>query len=292
METNLPLIDRTLFDVFIAFLLIIIFSYLITFVNNHMSKLATYHEIQTGNNPNGEWIFSKFGLVLMSYLNLILPIFISLWISLKLIFLSLTVPQGEAETIDEAILIYSLVGTLVIFVLMRFLMNLTEKDVGSVLKVRVGEINENVKDKVRKFKERILSLFFSYVFITLLIFIFFLLANLYGSQNGETFYQRMHPFLINVDPTVIPTYVLSFFIALVILAAGTEILLITGRPIIQDRRIKNNKSRPLTLETFETFKLSRRDLFRYYLNHKVVPSIRNMPSKAISFIQLKFGYNK
>jgi len=289
IEDFSPLIQSGAINDFgVSLLLFGLFSWMIIRINAQMSALAQYHQPKTNFNKNGESIIVKWIKVSLIFLNLSPFVFFAIFISLKLIFISINATQEEITSLNNATIFYTFVGTIVFLFLMRLLMNPTRDNLESLLKIRVREIDKKVIEEAGKFKERILSLFFSYICITLLIFIFYSMVNILGSRNLAGLQERMIPFIPTLDQNFIIVDIASFLLALVIFTTIGEIFLYAGSPIIQTQYQMIKKPKPLTVETFETFGLSKKDLFLYHFRHKI-SDILNMPLKKISLLRLKFG---
>jgi hypothetical protein len=281
----------TLTEAFLAFLLALFFLWLIEHINAHISRLALYHEAKCKFNNNGEPLILKIFLVFISYLNLTVPVFLSIYISIKFLPINGTLTPDEIKSFSDATILYTFIGTLTFLFLMRLLMNPTQANVDVLLKIRVIKFDEGIMEEIKKFKDRIHSFFFSYICITLIIAIFYLLVILEGSQSYSSLEERISLFIPIIDRTTFAIDIVGFFISLTILTLFLEIVLWKAYPVIRIPWKRKTKQEPLTVENFKTFRLSARDWLLYHFNLKV-SLIREIPSKAISFFKFKIGCNK
>jgi hypothetical protein len=268
------------------FFLFAFISWVIIFVNSNISQLGTYHTRKTRNNSNGESFFSKLIMVFLTYVSLLPFVYFSIYITLKFL------PFSNTTLGTQGIVKAAPLFTIVFLILMRILMNPTYINAGRLLTIRrMIPKFEIVNEDTEVFKERILTFFSSYISLTLIVFVFYALVEYYiVVHNPSDLPSALESFLPTnsiPDPDTTSALILTYFSLLILSITGIEILLWFDIPIIQtDWEIKR-KQKPLTVETFETFKLSDKDLFLYYF-HKEISLIRNMPPKFITFLKTSF----
>jgi hypothetical protein len=90
------------------------------------------------------------------------------------------------------------------------------------------------------------------------------------------------------DQNSISLLAISYLGLLVLFAIFAELILYSGFPIIQNEWKQEKLQKPLTIETFEMFHLSKKDLLLYHLDHKIT-AICNIPSEFVSLLKLKIG---
>jgi hypothetical protein len=274
-------------EVVFALLLIGFFLWLIERVNSHTAKLATYHEGKSKFNNKGENFFLKCFLVFVSYLNLSMPVFFSIYISIILMPTPDNLTLDEAKLYYDAVIFYTFVGTLVFLFIMRFLTNPTRENYLILLKFRRVRLDNKLFEDIRIFKERILSFFFSYICITLIIAIFYFIVCLRASQSLGGFESKIVRFIPIIDQTTLIVYTIAFFTALILFTIVIEMVLWMDHPIIKLPLEKKENQETLTVENFETFRLSQKDLLLYHFNHRLVIPIITVPPKFYSLLKLK-----
>ncbi|MFA4850662.1 MAG: hypothetical protein WC626_13135 [Methanoregula sp.] len=271
-------------------ILFTLISWLIVFVNDNLSRLGTYHSIKTKYNSNGEGFVLKLFKVFLIYISLFLPTYFSIYISLK--FLQVT----DVSIAGRGIITLTPLFTIVFLILMRHLMNPTINNIEILLKFRRKEPDfEVVKKAAETFKERILTFFSSYISLTLIVFVLYLIVQYYTVIHNPSGLAGTVNLIVSQDSIpdqdTISTLTISYIGLLVFFMFWVEIGLFIGTPIIQASWNVKRPQKPLTVETFETFGLSKKDLLRYRFNH-MVSYIRQMPSKAIAFLKIKLRHHE
>ncbi|MGD1005235.1 MAG: hypothetical protein ABR887_07420 [Methanoregulaceae archaeon] len=199
-----------------GFVLILYVGLLILTIDVGMTKLATYHTPKTQYNINGEPFGVKFWRVLIVYAFLSLIIFIAIIITLRF----------SGITNVAASLLVAQMGTVVLLILMRLLLNPTWDH--SLIKLKPEEKPEVT---IKLFKERIFSLFFSYVCITWIVFMLYLLVSIGGNvQLSEAINYFIPP---DLDLNAIIMLTVSYAASLFVLALVTELFLLRSLPIVQ-----------------------------------------------------------
>jgi hypothetical protein len=182
--------------------------------------------------------------------------------------------------------------TIVFLILMRLLMNPTISNVEYLLKLRRKEPDfELVKKAAETFKERVLTFFSSYISLTLIIFIFYAIIQYYTIVHNPSDLPGTVKFIISSDSIPDQDSILklafSYLGLLILFTVLIEIGLWVGTPIIQTRWMSKKKQKPLTVETFEKFRLSKWDSFLYDLN-KIISLIREMSSNFVPVLKITF----
>lgn len=276
-----------LLEVFGIFVLIGFISWLIVFVNDNLTRLGMYHTLKTKYEFNGEGLFSKIFKVFTIYVSLFPFVYFSIYISLKFL------PFSDINLGSQAIIKGGPLFTIVLLILMRLLMNPTYGNTETLLRLQRREVSfARLKLNAETFKERILTFFSSYISLTLIVFFFYLLVQYDVLVHNPT----ALPNIINSifpsggvpDEDTISALVTTYSALLILLTVTIEIVLWGGVPIIQTRWEVRKTPRPLTVESFEIFGLSKKDLILYYIN-KQISLVSNMPSEVISFFKLKLG---
>jgi hypothetical protein len=268
--------------------LISLITWLIVFVNDNLTRLGAYHVLKTKFCSNGESFYLKVLKVFLIYIGLFLPVYFSIYVSLKFI------QVVDVKLATQGIIELSPLFTIVFLILMRLLMNPTLIDVETLLKLKTRDQDfEKIKKAAETFKERVLSFFSSYISLTLIIFFFYMLIQFYIITHNPSDASSAMNTIISTesipDNESISSMIVTYLGLLVFFTFFTEFQLWAGTPIIQTEWKRVNKQKTLGIETFETFGLSKKDKLRYHFNHKLIIPVRNMPSKLRSFLDLKLG---
>lgn len=182
---------------------------MIVIVNHAISDLELYYTPKTRQNEIGEPFGVRCLRVLTSYTILTLPLFTAIVISLKF--------SGITEL--APIYLTAMIGTPVILIGVRLLLNPTER-----LSIRY------TRGEVDLFRERIHSLFFSYISITWIIFI---LSILEKTALGVTFETILGNFVMKPDMESFISITSGYVISLIILTIVSEAILMRLSPIVQ-----------------------------------------------------------
>jgi hypothetical protein len=265
-------------------------SWLIVFVNDNLSRLGKYHSLKTRLNSNGEGFVQKLFKVFLIYISLFLPTYFSIYISLK--FLQVT----DVSIAGRGIITLTPLFTIVFLILMRYLMNPTINNIEILLKLRRKEPDfEELKKAAETFKERILTFFSSYISLTLIVFVMYLIVQFYTVINNPSNLASTVNTIVSQDSIpdqdTISTLTISYLGLLVFFMFLVESGLFLGTPIVQASWKVQRHSKQLTVETFETFGLSKKDLLRYHIN-RIISLIHQMPSKAGAVLKDNLHLNK
>jgi hypothetical protein len=265
-------------------------SWLIVFVNDNLSRLGTYHTLKTKFNSNGEGFVPKLIKVFLIYISLFLPTYFSIYISLK--FLQVT----DVSIAGRGIITLTPLFTIVFLILMRHLMNPTVNNIETLLKFWRKEPDfEVIKKAAETFKERILTFFSSYISLTLIVFVMYLIVQYYTVIHNPSNLAGTVNLIVSQDSIpdqdTISTLTISYLGLLVFFMLLVEIGLFLGTPIVQASWKVKKHQKQLTVETFETFGLSKKDLLRYHFN-RVISLIRQMPSKTVAFLKIYLHLNE
>jgi hypothetical protein len=266
--------------------LISLITWLIVFVNDNLTKLGTYHVLKTKFSANGETFYFKILKVFLIYISLFPPIYFSIYISLKFI------QVVDVKLATQGIIELSPLFTIVFLILMRLLMNPTLIDIETLLKLKTRDQDfEKIKKAAETFKERILSFFSSYISLTLIIFVFYAIIQFYIiTHNPSDASSAMNNILSTEsipDNESINSMIVTYLGILVFFTFFTEFQLWAGTPIIQTEWKRDNKQKPLNIEIFDTFGLSKKDKLCYLFHHRFIIPTCNIPSKLRSFLELK-----
>lgn len=264
-------------------------SWLMIFVNNNLSQLGIYHIRKTKNNCNGENFPIKLIKVFSTYVSLFPLVYFSIYITLKFL------PFSDATIGYQGIIKGAPLFTIVFLILMRVLMNPTYTNVDNFLKILRRRQNfELVKKNTEIFKERILTFFSSYISLTLIVFILYALVEyyiaVYNPSNIPGIIESIWPASSIPDKDTISALILTYLSLFVLFIIGIEIMLWINIPIIQTDWEIARREKPLTIDIFKTFGLSKRDLFIYHF-HQKVSLISQMLSKTIIFLKFKLRHN-
>jgi hypothetical protein len=196
---------------------------LILTIDDVISKLATYHTPKSKSNKDGESFGIKFWRVLIAYAFLTLIFSFAIVISLRF----------SGITAGPAIVLVAPIGTLTFLIIMRLLLNPTWDHPIVKLKPR-----EKLEDVIKLFKERIFSIFFSYVCITWIVFILYLLVCIGSNIPFQESINYFFPSLPSLAPSTelfsdILTLFAAYVVSLFTLAFFAEIFLLRSLPIIQ-----------------------------------------------------------
>jgi hypothetical protein len=175
-------------------------------------------------------------------------------------------------------------------------MNPTVDNIDILLKLRRKEPDfEVLKKAAATFKERILTFFSSYISLTLIVFVLYLIIQYYAVIHSPSNLAGTVNIIVSPDSIpdqeTISELTISYIELLIFFMFFVEIGLFVGTPIIQDTWNVKRSQKPLTVETFETFGLSKIDLFCYRFKH-FISDIRKMPSKAVAFLKVTLRLNK
>jgi hypothetical protein len=256
----------------------------IVFVNDNLSKLATYHSLKTSLNINGEGFLFKLLKVLFIYVSLFPLTYFSIYISLKFIQTG-----TDIQIANKGIITLAPLFTIVFLLLMRVLTNPTFDDIEVYLKLKRRESNfELIKNSAETFKERNLTFFSSFISITLIVFILYGIIQYYKIMHNPSDIAETVNFITSneslPDEESILALASSYFGILTIFTFLTEMGLALSGPIIQTPWKIREAQKPLTVETFETFGLSTKDLLRYRIRH-MISDFSKIPTRIIFFIQ-------
>ena len=191
---------------FVAFLILFGMLFILC-INEGMSRLAIYHSPKSRNNCNGEPFYRKFFEVLMIYIFLSLFFFVAILVTMR--FSGITNLDGS--------IIVSEIGTLFLMIMIRLLLNPTSEHL-----VKKIYPNESTAIAIKIFKERIISLFFSYLCITWIIFSLYLLVKI---SEGVTFQSSVGYFIPTDFPDAIFFIIITYGVSLFVLTLVTEIYL-------------------------------------------------------------------
>ncbi len=249
----------------------------IVFIYDKISKLAIYHEPKTRNCDSGEPFFHKIIKVFWYYLCLTPFVFLSIYISLKFIQIISTSSLDQIKNQNTSLALLTPTIALIFLFLMRWLMNPTYSKLHSFLKIRSkSPVNKDTEKMAEIFKERVHSLFSSYICMTLIISLFFITATIATSVIARdlSFFSNTMTSLFSTSLTgdmVIESLIL-FIISLAILTIIIEVILLTEFPIIRVQWVCEERNKPF-----------------YNLNREFIPTVYKIPSKMISLIKVKLG---
>lgn len=191
--------------IFFGLIITLFTTILIAVLNEEIEKIATYH--------TREKYVKRCKNILGSYFKMSLFVFIPIYITLFFYGIN----PGLA-------LLFSQVGTVEFLVMMRILLNPTW-DYPFVK----PKFNENLVCIVKNFKERILSLFFSFISITWVISILFYISFMMNSNFNDR--SRFVP--SDLDGVSLLALIISFIGSLVVFTLLTEFFLSKGIPVDQ-----------------------------------------------------------
>jgi hypothetical protein len=284
MALDLPstVTEGAFFDLLITFILFAGITWLISIINNLVSRLAIYHD------PKSEPFLKKVFLVFMIYILLSIPVLFSIWVSITFIFSTKDLTATEIISLNNAKLMFIPIATLTFLFLMRMLMNPTYNNFDFLL--RIGSNEGANLNKIREttiiFKERVNSFFSSFICITLVIFLFFMIVSLWGSPDATSFQSNIGNIIPTLDEGSSITLAESYLVSLVILTLFIEIALYVGNPVFKNEWLIKIEQKQLTIEVFETFEMKKTDKLFYYANHYRV-FLSKLPSKFIPSIKNK-----
>ncbi len=284
MVLDLPptVTEGIFFDLLVTFILFTGIAWLISIINDLISRLAIYHD------PKSEPFLKKVFLVFMVYVLLSIPILFSIWISITFIFSTKGLSATEITSLNNAKLMFIPIATLTFLFLMRMLMNPTYNNFDSFLRMSSkGRANFNkVREATIIFKERVNSFFSSFICITLVIFLFYMIVSLWGSPDATSFQNNIGNIIPTLDEGASITLAESYLVSLVILTLFIETVLYIGNPVFKNEYLIEREQRKPTVEVFETFGLKTTDKLFYYANHNRV-FLFKLPSEFIPSIKNK-----
>lgn len=199
---------------FVGFL-ILLGTLFIFGINEALSRLAIYHAPKTQYNCHGEPFYIKVWKVFTFYVFLSIFFFVAILVTMR--FSGIT-------NLDGAV-ISSEIGTIFLLIIIRLLLNPT-----SDIHLKGIYPKESREGAIKIFKERIVSLFFSYLCITWMIFILYLLVNI-GVNIRTSLDYFVPPDLF--DLSSISLVFFSYIISLFVLTLITEGFLRWRLPIDQ-----------------------------------------------------------
>ena len=273
-----------------AIVLVGCIAWFISFINDSISRLAIYHNPKTKHNQNGESFWVKITRVFILFLGLSPFVLFSIYISLKFILIpAYNATPDEITSINNATIGVTPIATLVFLFLMRMLMNPTYNNFESIINIGSKEKTnlKKIKEVTLVFKERVNSFFSSYIWITLIIFVFYVLVNMMGSINATMFQNTINSIIPQLNSDSIIVEAAAYFTALIILTFFIEGLLYFGHPVTQTPWLRVKKQIPLTIDTFKTFGLSRKDRLLYCINQGIA-LLLNTPSQFVSSLKIIF----
>ncbi len=202
--------------IFVGFLVEVGMLFILS-INEVLSRLAIYHSPKTQNNVNGEPFLLKVWNVLITYVFLSLFFFVAILVTMR--FSGITNLDGSV--------ISSEIGTIFLLIVIRWLLNPTE-----TASLQRSYPKEKAKDAIKIFKERIVSLFLSYICITWIIFVLYLIVNIAG---GVSFQTSINYFVPNdlFQPGSLLMLFISYSVSLIFLTLITEAALRWFVPIDQ-----------------------------------------------------------
>jgi hypothetical protein len=199
---------------FVGFL-ILLGTLFIFGINEALSRLAIYHSPKTRYNCHGEPFYIKVWRVFTLYVFLSIFFFVAILVTMR--FSGITNLAGAV--------ISSEIGTIFLLIIIRLLLNPI-----SDIYLKGIYPKESREGAIKIFKERIVSLFFSYLCITWMVFILYLLVNIGVSiQISLDYFVPSDLF----DLSSISLLFFSYVISLLILTLITEGFLRWCLPIDQ-----------------------------------------------------------
>jgi hypothetical protein len=213
-QTNIILWFTVIISIFIGLLI----AYSVMFIlgiSEAFTKLATYHTPKSKTCLNGEPFRTKLWKVFWVYIFLSIFFFFAIVVTMK--FSGATNLNSNYITAE--------IGTLFLLILVRLSLN----PVSDYTLKRIFP-KESPENALRIFKERISSLFFSYITITWMVLFFYLLSHISGTVSSQS---ETNFIPSDLQPGDIYFLLITYIISLLILTVVSEFYLRWRLPIDQ-----------------------------------------------------------